>query len=292
MLLTHPTLNYAGVADWRPGRLAAMSPDTTASDIHDDAMALQAARFIYVDEQTEEVLIRSFLRHDGLLKQPKLSIAMVNAFGGIASSEIQQIITFELQRLRAEYPTWSAFQQGKVLALVKGLGRDMDEFRRSTGQEDAPVLPVTFTDNDQSRAQPFAQEVAQPHEQGQALPTTTATTTSTYVDKRVPPQKRGSRIPADFHISSEMAQWASANAPNVDINLETMTFKNYWEAKTGRDTTKLDWGKTWQNWILRSRANTVTTSKPSTGDKMRATFALGQQMQAQQNQTFQHEIGI
>src|SRR5699024_12062525 len=34
---------------------------------------LQSARFVFVDESTDEVLIRSFLRHDGLLKQPRRS---------------------------------------------------------------------------------------------------------------------------------------------------------------------------------------------------------------------------
>lgn len=164
LLLTHPTLNYAGVADWRPARLAAMSPDDTADDVRRDAEALQDARFIFIDEDTEEVLIRSFLRHDGLLKQPKLSISMVNAFAGIASKQVRQVVVYELQRLLSEFPSWAAFGQEKVQALTKLEGNDMGEFTQGF----TPTVTPGFT---------------QTHGQADPLPTSTATTTTTSKDK-------------------------------------------------------------------------------------------------------------
>jgi len=156
MLLSHPSLSYAGVADWRTARLAAMASDTTRGDIERAAAGLQDARFIFVDEDTEEVLIRSFLRHDGLLKQPKLSISMVNAFGAVASKPVREVIVHELQRLNEEYPEWGAFGQEKVQALLKLEGKDMGEFTLG-----------------------FTPSVTPTGGQADPLPTTTATTTST-----------------------------------------------------------------------------------------------------------------
>jgi hypothetical protein len=67
-----------------------------------------------------------------------------------------------------------------------------------------------------------------------------------------PPEKRkiASRIPDNFELSDEMIFWAKARAPNVSAALETEKFKNYWQAKSGRDATKHDWQATWRNWLL------------------------------------------
>jgi hypothetical protein len=62
--------------------------------------------------------------------------------------------------------------------------------------------------------------------------------------------KKGSRIPVDFYPSPEMLEWVKKNAPNIDLKARILEFKNYWEAKTGKDATKLDWNKTFQNRIL------------------------------------------
>jgi len=69
---------------------------------------------------------------------------------------------------------------------------------------------------------------------------------------QAPPSKRGTRIPDDFAntITAEMVAWAKEKCPHVDGRLETEKFVNYWQAKAGRDACKLDWEKTWKNWML------------------------------------------
>jgi hypothetical protein len=47
-----------------------------------------------------------------------------------------------------------------------------------------------------------------------------------------------------------MVAWARDRVPNVDGRTETEKFINYWSAKSGRDAAKLDWVKTWKNWML------------------------------------------
>lgn len=192
LLSTHPDLNYVGVVDWRTARLSAMAADATREGIQATAEALQEKRFVFIDEDTEEILVRSFMRHDGLLKQPKLSISMVNAYGSVASKYIREVVTFELQRLFAEFPEWAAFRQEKVMALVKGKGTDMAAFTHG-------VTPA------------FTLNVAQ----ADPLPTTTATTTAT--------EDKSSTRPASQ--DAEFDQWYSAYPRKVDKGHARTAFK-------------------------------------------------------------------
>ena len=47
-----------------------------------------------------------------------------------------------------------------------------------------------------------------------------------------------------------MVAWARERTPDVNGKLETERFINYWTAKAGKEAIKLDWGKTWKNWML------------------------------------------
>jgi|GEM_PF-1835647 len=116
-LLSHPTLTYCGVADWRPGKLAAATRGLTAGDIVAAGAELAESYFIGVDEETEEVLVRSYVKHDGLMKQPKLVVTMALAFANIASAKLRAGFAFEVQKLRDEEPElrWDVRQLGTVL---------------------------------------------------------------------------------------------------------------------------------------------------------------------------------
>lgn len=128
LLMTDPKLSYAGVTDWRPGRLAQRSKDTTRQGIEDAGNRLQAGHYILIDEDTEEVLVRSFMRHDGLLKQPRLGVSMFNAYGAVYSKKIRKVIIHELKKLRDEFPDWKAFGVEQVQELFKNESASISEF--------------------------------------------------------------------------------------------------------------------------------------------------------------------
>lgn len=67
--------------------------------------------------------------------------------------------------------------------------------------------------------------------------------------------QRGTRIPEDFKVTTDMVKWARERCPRVDGKYETEKFVNYWRAKAGRDATKVNWVLTWQNWMLRAAEN-------------------------------------
>ena len=66
------------------------------------------------------------------------------------------------------------------------------------------------------------------------------------------PKRRGTRIPDDFAVTSEMATWAAQNVPLVDTASETDRFRDYWAGVSGQRGTKLDWVATWRNWMRRA----------------------------------------
>lgn len=117
-LLSTPTLSYAGVADWRPARIAGMSAGSTRASVTAAADELEAALFIVRDDETEEVLIRSFLKHDGLLHKPNVAKAMVSAYTKTVSSKLRGVIVHELGKLHEKHPEWRAFDVREVSELL------------------------------------------------------------------------------------------------------------------------------------------------------------------------------
>lgn len=61
---------------------------------------------------------------------------------------------------------------------------------------------------------------------------------------------RGTRLPDAWNPSADDLGWAAEKCPGVNHLRETEKFRNYWQAKAGKDAAKLDWSKTWRNWLL------------------------------------------
>lgn len=135
LILTHSSLTYAGVADWRPGRLAALTSGRTGAEVERDARELQAGHFIYADENTEEVMVRSFLRHDGVIKHPRLKVSMANDYAGIASTPIREFIAWELQKLHREQPDLTLWADQRVQTILKAKARDLKAEPQGLRQE-------------------------------------------------------------------------------------------------------------------------------------------------------------
>lgn len=66
---------------------------------------------------------------------------------------------------------------------------------------------------------------------------------------------RGTRLPNDWTIPDDWVTWASAKRKwhPVDVRNEAEKFANYWQGKSGQAATKVDWFKTWQNWMTDER---------------------------------------
>ncbi|RII41913.1 hypothetical protein DWB68_10325 [Galactobacter valiniphilus] len=108
-LVTTDKMTYSGVCDWRPKRIKPMATDLNVSDIELAASVLQAKGYIVIDEDTEEVFIRSWHRNDECLKQPNMGTAVKKAYYKVTSLKLKDVIVWELQRLHAEHPDWKGW---------------------------------------------------------------------------------------------------------------------------------------------------------------------------------------
>lgn len=71
-------------------------------------------------------------------------------------------------------------------------------------------------------------------------------------------QQRAQRIPGDFQPDQQLRQWARDRGfTDPQIDEVTASFVRFWQAKSGRDATKLDWPKTWQNWVAKENPQRV-----------------------------------
>lgn len=118
-LTSHPKLDYCGCVEFHPGRLAAMSKEQTADDVMIAAQELSDTYFCVFDQTTDEVLVRSFLRHDGVLHQPRLAVSAAKAFGSIASNKIRAVVVHELQRFKRDNPDLGAWDKPQIKTVLK-----------------------------------------------------------------------------------------------------------------------------------------------------------------------------
>ncbi|ARC56015.1 hypothetical protein AS850_02870 [Frondihabitans sp. 762G35] len=129
VMLSDPALSYAGVAPWHPGRIAQRAKEWSTLDVMKAAVELSYSWFLVFDQDTEEVLVRSYIRHDGLLKQPRLAVSIANAFGAIGSNKLRAAVVHELARLRKENPDLPAWEKPQVKTVLRQNAvnpRDMD----------------------------------------------------------------------------------------------------------------------------------------------------------------------
>ena len=70
---------------------------------------------------------------------------------------------------------------------------------------------------------------------------------------RVPPGRRGSRLPPDWTPGDSGFAFASQHGlANGKAHAELERFRDHWAAKTGQGATKADWQAAWRNWVRKA----------------------------------------
>jgi hypothetical protein len=101
-LISQPNLNHAGLLDLTLRRWARKASGLTVAELEQRIERLEKARFIVVDDDTEELLIRTFVRNDGVWRMPKVMGAMVSGALEITSKKLQQAMLAEMDRIPLE----------------------------------------------------------------------------------------------------------------------------------------------------------------------------------------------
>lgn len=98
-LISQPNLNHAGLLDLTLRRWARKARGLTVAELEKRIGALEESRFVVVDDDTEELLIRSFVRNDGVWRMPKVMGAMVSGALEISSRRLQHALLGEMDRI-------------------------------------------------------------------------------------------------------------------------------------------------------------------------------------------------
>lgn len=99
MLLAQKDVNNAGVQPLMIRKWARGCEATSEDDIVRALNELQGARFVCYDVETEELLIRSFIRNDGIVKQPNVLKNALRVAEQTESPRLRQALSDELENL-------------------------------------------------------------------------------------------------------------------------------------------------------------------------------------------------
>lgn len=254
-LWTHPDLSYAGVLDWRPGRnVAPLSAGSTAESIRALIPELEQKLFVIVDEDTEEILLRSYHRHDGLMKNPSLAVSSAKAYAAIGSNMLRGVIVHELTRLREESPEWKCWALAQVRDMLKHPAIDPKTLHLAPHGAPSP-------------APPFAPQGA-PGVAPKRTATSTATSTnashSVDGDRETEsddgPKRPATRLPKSWAPTAEHIAFAAERG--IDIGHEVIAFR---EHATTHDRHAARWNSAFSTWLRNPRVAKTPVADSSAG---------------------------
>lgn len=98
-LISQPNLDHAGVLPITLRRWATSAKDLKPGELEDLLDELDRKRFIVLDRETEELLVRTFIRNDGVFRQPKVMLAAVSSAQEIVSTRLRLALLAEMDRL-------------------------------------------------------------------------------------------------------------------------------------------------------------------------------------------------
>lgn len=245
LLISQDTLNNAGRILLTVKRWAAGSRHTSPADVRKALTELDTRRFVVVDEDTEEVLIRSFIRNDGIVKQPQMMKSALREATTVRSARLRAVLAAELRKLRREDAAYTAEQ------IDPGFEPDPEPGNRSPIQAQLS-LPAGSNQADVSPVDASTQSAELRRGGGRGGGSSSVRSSSVQSAA-----KRGTRISEDFTVTQAMVVWARTECPDVDGKFETAQFIDYWMAKAGAQAVKLDWVRTWQTWMRRQQRDAV-----------------------------------
>ena len=63
---------------------------------------------------------------------------------------------------------------------------------------------------------------------------------------------KGTRLQEEWTPTIALLDWARHDFPHVDLHIEVDHFRDYWISRADRGAIKLDWNRTFKNWIRNS----------------------------------------
>jgi hypothetical protein len=149
-LISQDTTNFAGVIPLTDRKWSNLADDMTRNRIEAALNRLERERFILIDWDTEEVLIRTYVRNDELWRQPRMMRLALGQAEELQSETLRMALSDELVRLvpmvanasasgvpESAWPELATQTQSVANALVKGL-EHLGNPRQNLGVEQDP----------------------------------------------------------------------------------------------------------------------------------------------------------
>lgn len=275
-LISQPDLAHDGVIALRERRWSKKAAGLTIEEIRAHLGELSATRFVLIDDDTEELLIRSFIRRDKVYRQPNVLRAAGDHLATVSSAAIRSAVAVELGRIQAAAEDIPEGSKGVIEAMLTAVGNPSPNPSGNPSPKSSGLPPGergVVTAVSSGSPNPVPQNSPTPVPRGHASR-----------GPREDARKRGTRLPDDFEVTPEMVAWHRENVPQVNGAYETAKFVDYWRAKSGRDATKTDWVGTWRNWMRKAseRAGPLPgMARSTTDDRVANALDIGAQLQAE-----------
>ena len=230
---------------------------------------LEAANFIAIDRDVEELLVRSLVRSDEVYKQPFVLLGAAKELREITSARLRKVLLGELERVRDDHghetPERSVPVLAAMISTLSGSPVPLPTIPRaprtsrkgSAGpsrkrQADRPQEPVS-EGVEEGLLEGLEEGVLEGRgDRGKGIGEV-LTDRSTYSGgQNAPDGARSTRrkperpIPDDFAPTPQMRTWAAVNHPGVSIDAETEQFRHHAAAN---DRRQRDWNAAWRKWI-------------------------------------------
>lgn len=141
MLVTQAEISSAGTLALTIRRWARYAIDTPSDSLLDSLSELSGQRFVVVDEASEELLVRKFVKWDGGHTNPKRLPAIRAAANAATSPRIRAALAAELDSLNVSHDITDALSDSQSHAL-------------SDRQPDSPRVVVTLGELDSTTHNP------------------------------------------------------------------------------------------------------------------------------------------
>lgn len=261
VLWTAPDLSFCGVHDWRPGRLTKLSAGFTEDHTRTVAANLAARHFLVIDEDTEEVLVRSWARFDELLKQPRLAVSYSAAYAAVYSETLRAVIAYETKKMRDLWPELACWKDDRVSVILshpavsaKDLPTPEDPFGPEVGDGFGGGFALGLAQT-QGKVWPSVCPPPTP------APTPTPSTITPIGADKSAKAKRSTQLPEDWQPNESHLAFAAEN--RIDARAEAEQFADHHRA---RGSTMKDWDAAFRTWLR----NAVKFRKDSAGERRAA----------------------
>jgi hypothetical protein len=287
-LISQPNLNHAGLLPVTLKRWARKARGLTAADLDEQLRALHETQFVVLDDDTEELLIRSFVRNDSVWKQPRVMGAMVSGALEIESPKLRLALLAEMDRLPldelSDEPT--ATRAGKEGPSIRAqVEEHVEALRRvlrgpSGGGSRTPSVPPSGTPSEppsvpESETQAERNPLNSQDSSNDAPPQggSEGDPDPLYARARRPaparvsptpsptpaPEQRGdaqahtstgglSTIPDNFTVNDAMRRWAQRDGYAALVNIDHATAQFVSHYRSTGSRRK-SWPDAWMKWI-------------------------------------------